>query len=1507
MEHSSSACSAPTSPQHKQRQYFQHGSRVSPRQVRLQRVEPYTFALRDQISSNFRHELFAFHQLLRDAIDKIQKEERLKHGYSVSHPHPLLSRERPVLELLTSDRGHAILKEFFVQWQNQHKSAEEEELLWGVLDTLFRNLPMIVSEGEASNAKAFFRYVDAVKSLRDVLTSVLYKTPDATNTTGDAEVVRVDDDDDSDAEQLDLSSLISSSSTLLDANHHGGGARASKANTKANGKKDTHRPEQPRIPLYLYCRQLERELDTLRSRRQRLHLATAASEDIGLLEQNTLTLLLDFWELPRKERLGFLCQVATHGTEDDAEMVFAVLLENCSSHTLLNVWEGLLASRRLQNLAAFRAKSIQLGAMMNKDPPAADATAEGDASPEQDKLQEAADVPPAPLVSSKRGSSRRSMRGSPRYSRYVDLNGLAGAFEEDDETLTSDSDDSDDSDVSRRKIRIRERGRTPPSHRRPHLMQPHREHPHEGHHHHRHHHHQHHHHGHSPHRSDGDDKSVRTRAPSPTPTKERERNGSHASVKVEGPVLERLHHDLIEILKEDRPDVPPVVADAAWKLLEQLDGLKGKDTNSGFNKRRLVMKDSSTQPHFHQQQHEPAPPRQTLNDAIGANLTQEQMYIMKLDQMQSIVSAVAPISIHTFSTDSIAAIYHRLSALSKQYSAYANQTMAAAGFEPPPLPDRAGSKLTIPATPVQDKEKTPMVDTATDTECDDETAVAVHSLMGNMGKVLRTIAPLTAVGGGESSEIMQLANELEAEPLDTIIDGRRGALDVKRKTMMLSRLRVLANGNMFHSVSGIIANTCDGIVMQQRRGAPGPPVEQPSSPQFTQQVYRTPRRRSKYDEATSRSRMDERDDDEPMAVQQLKEEADEVIKLAKKAKGVRRASMRAQAMLEQDSEPAGGAASSSSSPRHPGREIPVSIKQASNAQRGQKLFNIGILLRIIAQMYRENYESTITTMQYGNRRMEFSEFMYDWHIRKYGLKALAQQHLLKLIQSLRKYEKKVFHCQLCLRFLSIQNPLGYHEHKYLLGLLDKWSLGTFSGATKNRVEHTPRQFKIRIVHAIATIQEALTERFGAYFRNMDAIATRIRAQALRFDEEFVKESDVLAIAIDEWLLIRKRIEQILEAVYVAGDLNGDGSLEYEEFSAVIFHLAPSLDEKFTQKVFTAAHDFVKPRRISFARFIDVILLERILNTNKVSAAQVGKYDRDRERLAAGGSSMAASMSGTLVPVDERVRRPSGSLAATSSEEEEEYQFNLLQETWEHDHEIVKQVLAKMTHQQTAAAITFRATFLSQILMKRVDSKTAWMCHRHIMREISRYQDLNEEEIVTLKDKEETFKKAVTAIRNMVRMGAFRSKNSMSLPVPGPELFPQIGLDGTRSSSYTSVVENLTSKKQPSTMEEIMELEDQLREKFVEQADEASIEDYKIALQQIRRISLQNFLSGLTPEQIEALNNVPAPSSTVATVPEDDEEDDDDEEELEDEEEGDEEAERDAVADGDGESANEQTA
>lgn len=488
-------------------------------------------------------------------------------------------------------------------------------------------------------------------------------------------------------------------------------------------------------------------------------------------------------------------------------------------------------------------------------------------------------------------------------------------------------------------------------------------------------------------------------------------------------------------------------------------------------------------------------------------------------------------------------------------------------------------------------------------------------------------------------------------------------------------------------------------------------------------------------------------------------------------------------------------------------------------------------------------------------------------------------------------------------------------------MLDKWSLGTFSGATKHRVEHTPRQFKLRISFAVASLQDALNERFGVYFRTMDAVAARIRSQAMTStgDEEFIKETDLLRIAIDEWALQRQRIEQVLEAVYLAGDLNGDGSLEFDEFASVISHLSPVVGDKFLQKVFAAAHDVVKPRRISFERFLDVILLEKILNTTIASSGGGFRSSGSSTNSNSSNSKADRLMGTTTILGDDSgtrggyASRSSGggpsSLAPVSQaslEEEEAYQFTLLHQTWEHDRDLVTSALKLITHQQTAASLSFRVSFLTQLLHKRVDSKTAWMCHRQIMREISRYQNLNEEQIVVLKTKEETFKKAVLAIANLRKLGALfsNSKPIQDDDNPGSDdadatitdgrsLPSSDGADGVQDERmYTTAVEQTLEElhRQPSTklsfdtvQKDILALEDELREKFLEQADEASIEDFKSALQTIRRMSRQNFAMEPTSEQMEAFVVGTSMALSVERVDEgDNEEEDDTEDEVEEE-------------------------
>ncbi|GMF10650.1 unnamed protein product [Phytophthora lilii] len=399
---------------------------------------------------------------------------------------------------------------------------------------------------------------------------------------------------------------------------------------------------------------------------------------------------------------------------------------------------------------------------------------------------------------------------------------------------------------------------------------------------------------------------------------------------------------------------------------------------------------------------------------------------------------------------------------------------------------------------------------------------------------------------------------------------------------------------------------------------------------------------------------------------------------------------------------------------------------------------------------------------------------------------------------------------------------------------------------------------------------------------MDALAERIRAKARPRDEEFIRESDLLTLCVEEFGSQRALLEKVLGAVYLAGDINSDGSLEFDEFASVVTHLSPTVDDRFLQKVFEAAHDFTKPHRISFARFLDVILLERVLSPAPLSAAASG-IARAKNAAAAAANSAAGGATAAASS------QPSNTVlkAVLQDEQEEAYQFELLRETWAHDREAVTQVLqTSITHAPTAKSLTFRVAFLDQLLDRRVDAKTAWLCHRQIMREIARYQHLDADQIAGLRRKEQQFKKTVRAIRNAQRLSALFTVAPIARESSGEEAETQEAAvvdtpePPAPPPSYTATV-RLSLDGQATGMPNVADvaaLENELRETFLERADEGAIDDYMAAMQHLRRVTIKQQSLQLQFESREDLMRVE--ESVPEGVEESESDDDDDSKEDE---------------------------
>jgi hypothetical protein len=899
---------------------------MSPRQVKLQRMEPsppYTIAvpLRDQVATNFRHELFQFHQLLRDAIETSQQEQ---HEHGGSKRTAVVSRDRRLLDLLTSDRGDAVLKAFFAQWQRFLKSKRvggeppasgeqvDGSMLWEVLETFFTNLPFVVSEEDTSGAgspKAFLRYVDSLNSLRDLLHALLFKPHRASDS---------NDQRQDDSEEDSSGSLQSSIGLGFGLNF--GSQRSSQS---ARPAPSTDRSKD-RTPFYLYCQELERELEILRRRmpHRRPRSPGVMADilgDVGLLQDNTVMLLLDFWGLPHEERLAFFCQIASQASEQDASAILHVFLDNCTTQTFLQVWEALQQSPQFQKI--LREAKLQLEPVVN-DGVSVPATEPNNSEKEKIELEsEKADVD-KPLVW--RGSQRRK-RGR-RSTRFVDLNGITEAFDFHEDGDGSSDENEDEAKNTRgdkhresprfQKVAIRERGRLS--------------------------------------LSDASDHAEGGELPSERRQSLRHSDRSRRKLKSRDadslPLLDRLHENLTDVIKmESGPDAR--VMDAIWQLLEALDGHRMHDSRSGYHRHVPLPAPAAVVPVQAQQQ----VVVQNLRISLRTPLSPEQQFLMKLDQLQSMLVALGDVRVHTMSTETITGAYRRIPILAKLFATLTDTSLGAAGV------DTAGgiSKIVNSYGKAQhlasswqggiSKEKPLELlpisrenssgASAADSVREDVEAMSL--LLAKFSKFVRSLAPLvdnedSAPSSVSASDdvlvVMDLADKLEsagalAEAPPVVKGGggkRRLSLAVDRELPIILAVQSLARSNDFDVVSELIATSIEAKMVRVRIAA----TEAKSSVE---------------------------DDDDDAVTMEGDEEVKRIVKNLRRASAKATQVQEAQDQLQlqlQGGQTTGVPTESeatSAALRLGKGDIPSHIKNAA-ALRGVKLFSVDILVRIINQV-----------------------------------------------------------------------------------------------------------------------------------------------------------------------------------------------------------------------------------------------------------------------------------------------------------------------------------------------------------------------------------------------------------------------------------------------------------------------------------------------------------------------------------------------------------------------------
>ncbi|RHY75640.1 hypothetical protein DYB34_003123 [Aphanomyces astaci] len=315
-------------------------------------------------------------------------------------------------------------------------------------------------------------------------------------------------------------------------------------------------------------------------------------------------------------------------------------------------------------------------------------------------------------------------------------------------------------------------------------------------------------------------------------------------------------------------------------------------------------------------------------------------------------------------------------------------------------------------------------------------------------------------------------------------------------------------------------------------------------------------------------------------------------------------------------------------------------------------------------------------------------------------------------------------------------------------------------------------------------------RFGP-FCTTSFVKERLTRNACADDPTSIDQDVALEIALEEYVKMKSSVEAMLEDIYKAGDISGDDTMSFDEFATVVRNLAPCVSDREIVKMFKEA--LLDPTFVTITkqRFVNVVIDQGVLSS------RVNKF-----KVPTSGATNSSTF-------------PS------------------------HEADIVK-TIESIPHKETSASLLLRVKILNMIIAKRIDSETAWLSHRMILRDVHRFKDLNEGAISEIKQKEENFKEAVTRIMKF-KFGLFTQTHAP--PEPAAD---GLGVGDRLSSGVVDYVQHMDeTKSSAKDDDDISRLEESLRSEMLNMTDgsssdsvlESQLDQYDNAVKKVRRMTM----------------------------------------------------------------------
>jgi len=244
------------------------------------------------------------------------------------------------------------------------------------------------------------------------------------------------------------------------------------------------------------------------------------------------------------------------------------------------------------------------------------------------------------------------------------------------------------------------------------------------------------------------------------------------------------------------------------------------------------------------------------------------------------------------------------------------------------------------------------------------------------------------------------------------------------------------------------------------------------------------------------------------------------------------------------------------------------------------------VIKCIAQIYSDKAVADDTDDRENNDRQKICEYVYDWHLNKYGLRNLAEVNLVDLIVSCRHYARINMKIRLFSHFTGLVDSASpfrdsmEHINFYLLCLTQLAAPQPVVSLFPDTEDGIAWLKPVKVLIAIKNIFRLLNDPD----KHKDFMTLKV--EPLQNSKTGLIDADVLLlILLEEWSRRLEMNAAHLKALFRAGDSDDDGLVTYDEFVALVKLIDPEIADPKVIKIYRHALETASEEMVDSESFV----------------------------------------------------------------------------------------------------------------------------------------------------------------------------------------------------------------------------------------------------------------------------------------------------------------------------------